>query len=541
LTTGPATVVERLRAAASTGGGRVVFHSTDVRAFEVPEMYELACVRGARLAELGVGPGTRVGVLGPNAPDFVGWAYATWLRGATLVPIPVPLRVRDPRAVSAQLTATAASLGCSVVAAHERFAPLLPPEVAVRWDDHGTADDALTESDFIEGRDDDYSFIQPTSGTTAAPKGVGWTFGGMKHADFMQSVNPFDAPEVRCLINSPFGHAGGVIGFYGMMFPGLEVHLLSPERFVRDPGEFFRIVGGHAITMTIGASSAMAAAVRAVERDPEGLDFSSLVWFPFCYEMVDPAVVDRVNTLGGRYGLGPGVIGAMYGMSEGGGTRTEPGRGLRIEDVDLDALVAGGIAQPPGRDATVKRVASCGAPFRLELRIAGSDGALPERRVGEVEFRGAALMTGYVGLGGEDVFDANGWMRTGDVGFMADGELFITGRVKEVIVQQGRKYHPEDIEWAAAQAADVTPGACVAFTPVGAPDGDIVIAVETAAAVGLAEIEQRVRAAIINRVGIVPRSVIFLVPESLPKTASGKSQRVEARDRYARGELATNR
>ncbi|MEY2450819.1 MAG: fatty-acyl-CoA synthase [Acidimicrobiaceae bacterium] len=541
MTAAPATVVERLRAAATNGGGRVVFHSGEVRPFEVPEMYDLARIRGGRLAVLGVGPGTRVGVLGPNAPDFVGWAYGTWLLGATLVPIPVPLRVRDPGAVSTQLTATAASLGCSVVAAHERFAPLLPPDVAVGWDDHGSADDALGESDFVEGRDDDYSFIQPTSGTTAAPKGVGWTYGGMKHADFLQSVNPFNAPEVRCLINSPFGHAGGVIGFYGMMFPGLEVHLLSPERFVRDPGEFFRIIGRHDVTMTIGASSAMAAAVRAIERETNGIDFSSLVWFPFCYEMVDPAVVDRVNAIGGRHGLRPGVIGAMYGMSEGGGTRTEPGEGMRIEDVDLDVLVATGVAQPPGAGATVKRVASCGAPYRLELRIASEGGALPDRHVGEVQFRGAALMTGYVGLGGEDVFDANGWMRTGDVGFIAEGELFITGRVKEVIVQQGRKYHPEDIEWAAAQGADVAPGECVAFTPVGAAEGDIVIVVETSSTDALSEIEQRVRAAVINRVGIVPRTVIFVAPESLPKTASGKAQRVEARDRYARGELATNR
>jgi fatty-acyl-CoA synthase len=150
-------------------------------------------------------------------------------------------------------------------------------------------------------------------------------------------------------------------------------------------------------------------------------------------------------------------------------------------------------------------------------------------------------MDGYVGPGAEDAFVDDGWMHTGDVGYVADGELFITGRSKEVMVQQGKKYHPEDVEWAAARGANVAAAECVAFTPAGADEGEIVVALETSLPEGLDDLEQRVRAAVINGVGITLREVVFVSPDALPKASSGKAQRLAARDQYARGELTPNR
>ena len=150
-------------------------------------------------------------------------------------------------------------------------------------------------------------------------------------------------------------------------------------------------------------------------------------------------------------------------------------------------------------------------------------------------------MNGYEGPGADDPFEDDGWMRTGDVGFIADGDLFITGRIKEVLVRQGKKYHPEDIESAAAQGAEVPAAACAAFAPVEGEEGEIVVAVETSATSGLVELEQRVRSAVINKVGVTLRTVVFVAPDTLPKASTGKAQRLAARDAFARGELATNR
>jgi acyl-CoA synthetase (AMP-forming)/AMP-acid ligase II len=208
-----------------------------------------------------------------------------------------------------------------------------------------------------------------------------------------------------------------------------------------------------------------------------------------------------------------------------------------VDEVDLEALVQSGVARPPAPGATVKRVPSGGTVFGMELRIAGPDGAQPERHLGEVQFRGRGLMRGYVGPGAEPGFDDEGWMHTGDVGYLADGEVFITGRIKEVLIRQGKKYHPEDIERAAAKGADVAADACVAFTPTSGEEGEVVVLVEHEQTGDLIGVEQRVRSAVTNTIGITLRTVLFVEPGALPKTSSGKAQRLAARDKHSRGEI----
>ena len=146
-------------------------------------------------------------------------------------------------------------------------------------------------------------------------------------------------------------------------------------------------------------------------------------------------------------------------------------------------------------------------------------------------------MQGYIGPGAEDAFDDEGWMRTGDVGYLAEGELFITGRSKEVMIQQGKKYHPEDIEWAAARGADVAADECIAFTTSDGHEGDIVVVVGTPRRDELDDLEHRVRASVANAVGITLRCILFVEPDSLPKTSSGKAQRLAVREQHARGEI----
>ena len=539
--TPPATLVDHLEAAARDGGGRTVFHR-DGGAYrlEADELFEMARIRAARLRDAGVAQGDRVGIIGPNAPDWVAWAHAGWLLGATLVAVPIPLRVRDRAALTNQIGALATGFNCRRIAAHERFVPLVDERLVIPWDDVGSPADALALDDLVRIADDTLAGITPTSGSTSAPKGVSRSYAvlSLVKAIVKPSVNPLDREVVRPLSFAPLSHAAASMAILAALEPTLEFHLLSPERFARDPAELFRVVSEYRIMSLLGSSSAIAAALRSIERGPDGVDLSSIESINFAFEMVDPAVIDRLIEVGGRFGLRPEAIGASYGLSEGGGTRTENGQGIHVDEVDLDALVTQGVARPAAAGGPVKRVASCGrVSATSELRIAGPDGPMPDRHVGEVQFRGEWLMQGYVGPGAEDAFDKDGWMHTGDVGYLADGELFITGRIKEVIVQQGKKYHPEDIEWAAARGADVAPAECVAFTPLGADDGEIVVAVETSLTKGLEDQEQRIRAAVINSVGITLRAVVFVSPATLPKASSGKSQRLAARDKHARGEL----
>jgi acyl-CoA synthetase (AMP-forming)/AMP-acid ligase II len=172
----------------------------------------------------------------------------------------------------------------------------------------------------------------------------------------------------------------------------------------------------------------------------------------------------------------------------------------------------------------------------FEVRIAGPDGALDERRLGDVLFRGPGLMDGYVGPDIENPVD-QGWLRTGDLGYLAEGELFVTGRSKEVIVHQGRNYHPEDIEWAAARAEGVQPGGCVAFASVGAAEGEVVVAVEPSNSADAGDLRSRVRAAVADAVGLIPREILVVSRGAIPHAANGKLRRLAARDAHNRGEL----
>lgn len=539
-------IVERLEIAAREGGGRVIFHGDDgADVLDATRLYDMARRRAAVLRERGVSIGDRIGIIGPNKADWVAWMHAVWMCGGVGVGLPIPIRIRDRAAVADNINALVTAFEVTQVAAETRYVPLLAPAVAIDWAD-ADATAPLDADELVRIDDDDHlARIIPTSGTTAMPKGVGRSYTRTNYPTINDSMNPFGFDEMRYLSYAPLAHAGAWMTQQAHFHPWLEVHVLSPHRFARDPGELFRLVGPNRIMATSGTSSAIAAALRSIERRPDGVDLSSMEWLSFSYEMVDPDVVLRLVEAGPRFGLRPGSIAASYGLSEGGGTHTPVGRPPRIDVVDLDALVAQGVARAPTANAAVKRVVSCGAESWMEVRVADDDGQrLPDRHVGEVQFRGSELMVGYVGPGSHDAFVAGEWMHTGDAGYLADGELYITGRIKEVIVQQGKKYHPEDIEWAAAHGANVPPDRCVAFTPVDAGDGEIVVAIELGD-VGESEepheVERSVRAAVLNRVGVSVRSVVFVDRESLPKASTGKAQRLAARDRHAEGNLATTR
>ena len=168
-------------------------------------------------------------------------------------------------------------------------------------------------------------------------------------------------------------------------------------------------------------------------------------------------------------------------------------------------------------------------------RIAGPDGDLAEREVGEIVLRGPSLMSGYVGAGAPDPF-VDGWLRTGDLGYLADGELFPVGRAKDMVIAMGHNYYAEDFEWAAGRVAGVRPGRSVAFT---APDSEQVVLLVEPSENGDADLLRRdVRRAVADAVGVAPGEVVVLPPGTVEKTTSGKLRRAAMREAYVNGSFA---
>jgi acyl-CoA synthetase (AMP-forming)/AMP-acid ligase II len=378
-----------------------------------------------------------------------------------------------------------------------------------------------------------------TSGSTAAPKGVRMTQARAVEWSRANAANAAAAPPgtVPAMVSwLPFFHIAGLGALFEIATP-IDWHVLPMARFVRDPAEWPRLVGKTRATYTVGPSSAWAAALRALAKKPEGVDLSCLRGAALNAEMVDPDVAERIAEVCVPLGLSPKAICVHYASSEAGMvSETKPGEDLRVDVVDLDELASSSRAVAPKAGHPVKRVVSCGTAYPgVEIRIGRPDDPRPERHLGEVWVRGAGVTDGYVNVGRDGRFMGD-WLSMGDLGYMADGELFVTGRSSEVIIRLGLKYHPEDIEQAVQGAAGVPPGRCVAFSPLGGRQEDLVVVVEVGTEQD--DIAGLVSAAIVNAVGLTPSQVLLVATGSLPTTPNGKLQRGRAREMHQRGEFS---
>jgi acyl-CoA synthetase (AMP-forming)/AMP-acid ligase II len=176
-------------------------------------------------------------------------------------------------------------------------------------------------------------------------------------------------------------------------------------------------------------------------------------------------------------------------------------------------------------------MASCDPPL-IDLRVAGQEDALPKCQVGEIWLRGPSLMSGYVGAAGCDPF-ADGWLCTDDLGYLAGGELYVTGRAKDMVILMGHNDYSEDFEWAAARLDGVRPGRCVAFALPGAEK--VVLPGEARNGVSPRRLERRVSNSIFDAVGVRPSEVRALAPGTVQKTTGGKLRQPTMRDRYRNG------
>lgn len=504
-------------------------------AIPVAELAERALRGARRLIARGVQPGDVVGLLGPNRPEWLVWAHATWMAGAVVAPMQIPLRIGRPDAYSEQLRNFVRLAGCRLVLADPRLAPLLPAEVTVSWEERGEESAEAPTPPSAE----DTAVIQFTSGSTAAPKGVVLPHRAMTAQLAFIYQHYYEGNPIGSTVSwAPFFHdLGLVVSVLLSTVSRSPIEVLPTEAFARDPAEWLRIVERTRALGTLGPSSAFGAAIRAAERRGERLDLGSLLVAHFAAEGVDPAVAQRMAEVGVRdFGLPPPALGSTYGLAETvlGASYSPMGGGMKIDWISLDALAESGVAEPADRGPS-RPMVSCGAPV-MELRIVAGDGEeLPERRVGEIQVRGPSMMSGYLGADAPDPF-VDGWLRTGDMGYLADGELYVSGREKDLVIVTGQNYYPDDFEWAAGRVEGVRPGRCVAFGKPGSEE--LVLLVEPDDGADLGALKRAVRRNVIDTIGVPPSEILVLARGTVQKTTSGKLRRAAMREAYAGGELA---
>jgi len=532
----PATLPDLLTQAAARGLGGWHFHSgREVDVLSVKELHSRARQLSTELERAGIGRGIRVGIVGPNCVEWAVWAWATWISGAALLPLPAPLLVSD--SFAPQVSALVDAAGCSVVVGDREYLDLLGKEPYDLWDWGASVPQGQFRARARETALSplDLAVVLCTSGSTAAPKAV-----RMSHARAVEwathnALLSGDGAVPSKVTWFPFYHIAGLGTLFEVVTPVNE-HLVSMKRFLADPVSWLRLVSETRAAYAVSPSSVWSRVLDGLARDPDGIDLSHLERLVFNAEMTEPDVLARLGEVCRPLGLRPGVIAVHYASSDAGMiSKTPLDEDPRVETLDLAELVSSGRAIPAVKGAPCKAVVSCGRPYPgAEICVGHPHSPLPERLEGDVWVRGPGVTDGYLNTDSKGRL-IDGWLRLGDLGYIADGELWVTGRADEVVVLHGEKYHPEDIEWAVSRDTGLGSGRCAAFARRDGEPGGFIVVLEREGAPG--DLADRASAAIVNAIGIAPVAAIVVTPGTIPTTPNGKVQRAKLRELWADGTL----
>ena len=344
----------------------------------------------------------------------------------------------------------------------------------------------------------------------------------------------------------PFYHDMGLVGFFLMpMACQCSVDIMSPRDFARRPLLWLSLIAQNRATIAFSPSFGYELCTRRAEKaDLTGLDLNSWRSAGIGGDMIRPGVLAAFSSRFGPQGFDPRAFVPSYGMAEAtlALSFTPPYHGARQDAVDSVKLESLHQAIPP-RDAGSRRrdLVRCGYPLpghELEVRDETGD-TLPERHIGRIFARGPSMMLGYFGAPEETaaVLNADGWLDTGDLGYFVEGEIVITGRVKDLVIVNGRNLWPQDLEWTAeAEVPMLRSNDVAVFSVDGETDEEVVALVQCrvtdppARAALTAELTNIFRA----RHGVAAR-IVLVQPRSLPQTSSGKLSRSRARILYLAG------
>ncbi len=504
------------------------------------ELLDHARGAAAGLAASGVAPGDRVAVLADTSPELAAAFFGLLSLGATPSLLAPPRGFGGEAAFGERIGRTVRYLGARAVvvdeAARSAVAAAVGDSVAVVGL-AALAPRAGPPQSPPAIAPEDVAYVQATSGSTAAPKGVVLSHGAIVR-NIRQIGDALGLGEDDVWAGwLPLHHDMGLFSCLCLPvvwnIPGI---LLSPGRFLRRPASFLEAITRHRGTVSPAPNFAYAYAVgRVTDEQLSGLDLSSWRLALCGAEPIDAAVLRAFGERFASVGLPPHAVTPCYGLAEAtlAVSFHDPGTPLLVDRVDRDALAGEGrvVDVSDARPGAVD-VVSCGAPVDgAEVAIVDDDGApLPEDRVGRVRVRSPSLMTSYLDLPEETAeVMREGWLDTGDLGYLRDGRLRITGRRKDVIVIRGYNHAPSDIEWAAESVPGVRRGNAVAFGIPDAASGTetvcVVCETDVEGPVDRATLESAIRERVGERTGLAVSVVELVGRGGVWKTTSGKLRR----------------
>ena len=546
-------LASRIEASAGRGGAITFMSGDTADRVEWKRLVDEARGMAAIMQARGVEPGDHVALLGPTSRDLVTAIAAVWLAGATIVVMPIPMRMASIEEFVAATRRRLRRADVALFAIDPELAAFVEPEPGdppmIGFDELRPGPGRPTAGGFDRPADDPerLAILQFTSGSTSDPKGVALPHRAVaSNLDAIAVAAELD-PDTDVLVSwLPLYHDMGLVGLLTLpMTTGTDLVLGAPQDFMASPLRWMQWISDFGGTATAGPNFSYVLATRALQR-ASGLDLSSLRIALNGAEPVDPDTVEAFVAAAAPHGMRPGAVFPAFGMAEVAiaGTFPPPMAGLRIDAVDLRRLEAENVAAPVAPDdPAARKLAKLGKPVPgLEVRIVdpSSGVELAEREVGELEIRGTSVCSGYYNdRAATEALFHDGWLRTGDLAYLVDGELVMCGRIKDVIIVGGRNVFPEDIERAVGTVDGVRAGNVIAFGVEGRNHKEAIVVVAETKLDDTRELHATINEHVRAVVGVPAKEIVLVPPGTLPKTSSGKLQRSLCRDRYLGTELQT--
>jgi fatty-acyl-CoA synthase len=518
------------------------------------QLFTEATALAQGLIHRGLKPGETVALMLPTSDMFFYAFFGVLLAGGVPVPIYPPLRASDIEAYAARAAGILGNAEARfLITFHpaEKLSKLLGALVPSLKGVVTTATlrSAKNAKVNVKVRADDPALIQYTSGSTGQPKGVLLT-----HRNLLTNIRAYGKaagikPDDVVVSWLPLYHDMGLIGSWlGSLYYGLPVMMLSPITFLNHPERWLWAIHYQRATLSAGPNFAYELCMRKIDEEAlVGLDLSSWRLALNGAEAIYPSTLTHFSEKFAAYGFKKTTFFPVYGLAECTVALAFPPlqREPLIDRVLREPFATQQQAMPANpKDKDYLEFVCCGKPLpEHEIRIVDEEGQLlEERKVGNLQFRGPSAMQGYYhNPAATQAIYHEGWWDTGDLAYMADGELYITGRKKDLIIKAGRNLYPAEIEEIVGHIPEIRRGCVIAVGVQDARRGTekLVIIAETrdSAPPNKQEIIAAISEQVANNIGLPPDEIVLVPARTVPKTSSGKLQRSACKTAYLKGEL----
>jgi len=522
-----------------------------VRAYPFAELRRDAIAAARRLIAAGIKPQDRVALIAETSAEFAALFFGAVYAGAWPVPLPLPTSFGGRDSYIEQLRIQLSSCDPALL--------VFPPEIAemasqagdlagvdaIDWTTLATRE--APDGTLPEASPDDIAYLQYSSGSTRFPHGVVITHRALlnnlaAHSHGMKLVD-----SDRCVSWLPWYHDMGLVGcFLSPVANQVSTDYLKTEDFARRPLAWLDLISrNRGTTLSYSPTFGYDICARRISSQTKASDRFDLSRWRVAgngADMIRPDVMQSFVDAFADAGFEATAFLPSYGLAEAtlAVSIMPPGEGIRVELVEETQL--SGVPAGEDRPQRYRAIVNCGKPVRdMTIEIRDEDGLpLPDGAIGKVWCQGLSVMSGYFrDPEATAACMADGWLDTGDMGYMSAGYIYIVGRAKDMIIVNGRNHWPQDIEWAVEQLPGFKAGDIAAFsitTPGGEETPAVLVQCRTSDDAERARLRDEIRERVRAVTGM--NCVIELVPpRTLPRTSSGKLSRAKARNLYLAGEI----